>query len=146
MRLPKDGHWSEMITYDYAVCEICGKHYQSVSSHIRQAHGITNINEYKDEYGYNHNQPLESGRLQEKRSESNGEGYKNLQSEKYAFKKGHKTNRKYNQQQIEKLVEMGRKNSKDKEITAKRSKTLSKTIRERAIRDDKGRITGFKKK
>jgi len=150
MKLPKVGRWVDMITYDYAVCEICGKHYQSVSSHIRQAHGIRNINEYKDEYGYNRNQPLESGRLQERRSlmcKENG-GYENIKEigKRYQFKKGVEIDRHYNEQHMEGLRYMGKENSKDKKITEKRAKTLSNTIKKRVIRDDKGRFTGYRKK
>lgn len=142
MKLPQAGHWKEMITYDYVICEICGKKYQSVSSHVRKQHQM-DVWDYKEEYGYNRNQPLESGRLQEKRSRSvfENDTYKNIvENEPHQFKRGHKTTRADRGQYQATREVTNAEISRNPEYIKKRVKKLKETVK-KAPRDNMGRFT-----
>jgi hypothetical protein len=78
-------------------CQICGKFFRQVGSHIVQRHGIT-AREYREEYGFD----VKKGQLPEDYRKLKAEqavecgGIKNLKSgKKFWFKKGQKGIGKY---------------------------------------------------
>jgi len=131
MNLPIEPHYKDMITYEYVICEICGKKFESMTAHIIRKHHIS-VWEYKEYFGYNIKQPLECGRLQQVRHDhimANGT-YKNLQPHTHNFRKGHSGRKVHREQSIERYILTCEKNNKDPEIQKKRSETLKKMAKE----------------
>ncbi len=90
------------ITYFSIKCEECNKHFQKITSTHLKKHQLS-ILEYKEKWGYCHNQPLEMFLLHEIRSKKTLENkiFKNVlkTSKQYRFKKGHNTFNYHSQQQ-----------------------------------------------
>lgn len=82
---------------DNIKCKICGDEFKHLGSHIYHKHGMK-AKDYKKKFGLDVNKPLISKEIRKKKQQhwdKNKEKYlKNLDSEKYQFKKG-EVNRKY---------------------------------------------------
>ena len=80
------------ISYNKIICEECRKSFEKITSKHLKKHGLS-ISKYKEKWGYDKNQPLESLRIKEIRKRhtlSNGT-IRNLEKGKnYQFKKGEK--------------------------------------------------------
>lgn len=89
------------------ICQICNEEYQHLGSHIWHKHKIK-AREYKRMFGLDYNHALITPEIKEKKqiqfNKHRDKYLKNLQTEKFRFKKG-EVNRKYfSQESIEKAL------------------------------------------
>jgi len=84
-------------------CQICGKEYYFLGSHIPKAHKIT-TREYKEKFNLDYNFTLMHPQLKKKKQEIfnlNRERYlKNLKPNEYQFKKGEQNRKRFSEQSI----------------------------------------------
>lgn len=112
-------------------CDICGKWYKQVGSHIWNTHKIT-AKEYRKKYGYDTKKgqlPPNYKKLKAKQAIERG-GYKNLKKgKKYWFKKGQKNIGTYerSEQTMERLKNIGNKHPKKKTLNCIKCKKVKLT-------------------
>lgn len=101
---------------DAIKCEICGKKYIQVCSHVVQAHGIL-ARDYKKSLGLDVGVSLIRGELKKTRREKNLENksYEHLpeSGKPTRYKKGHKRTYKRSKQTLRRLHKLGLLNKKE---------------------------------
>jgi len=98
-----------MINENLLTCQICGKTFQHLGSHIARGHKIT-AREYKEKFGLKYNQPLISQEIYEKKSKhwhDNKDKYlkyamENLVS--HQFVKGHSGQHRTSEQERKEII------------------------------------------
>lgn len=90
-------------------CEICGKNFKHLGSHVAKAHKMT-AKEYKMEFGLDIKHSLITEEIKRKKQEAWQEGREkylaNLEKgKKYRFKKGQVARHYYSQESLERAIE-----------------------------------------